>query len=211
MRNCFLLLTFFCPLAYSQLFSFGVKGGTPLSDSTSSGMGGDRHIGLGLSTLDIRRYTVGPTVELALPFGFRFEGDALYKRLDITAHNFLGPGYGSITRTIANPWEFPLLLKYPIRHGRFHPFVDAGGTFRRIQSTTNSVEQFRFGEDPPYSVFGYHQNNPLTQGGMVFGGGVRVKTGGTLNIMPEIRYTRWTSRDLFPTRNQVEFLLGFGL
>jgi len=210
MRNCILLIVFFCPHAYPQLFSVGVKGGTPLSESTSSGMVWNHTLGGGLSTLDIRRYTVGPTFEVALPFGLRFEADALYKRLDVIEHYFLAPCCGMITRTTANPWEFPLLLKYSFRRRRFHPFADAGGTFRRIESDDERIENFFDGQALPY-VIRYHINSPLIQGGMALGGGVRLKVAGLLKITPEIRYTRWTSRDLFPTRNQVELLLGLGL
>jgi hypothetical protein len=71
-----ILIIFFCSNAYPQLFSVGVEGGTPLSESTSSGMVGNRSIGGGLSTLNVRRYTVGPTFEVALPFRLRIEADA---------------------------------------------------------------------------------------------------------------------------------------
>ena len=205
-----ILIVFLCSNAYPQLFSVGVEGGTPLSESTSSGMVGNRSIGGGLSTLNVRRYTVGPTFEVALPFGLRFEADALYKRLDRTEHYFLGPTYGTITREVANSWEFPLLLKYSLARGRYRPFAAAGGTFRRIESLAGSTEMFESGLGPPYSV-AYHINDALTQGGMAFGGGLRIKSVGALKITPEIRYTRWTSRDLLPTRNQVELLLGIGL
>jgi hypothetical protein len=211
MTNRIILILFLCSNAYPQLFSVGVEGGTPLSESTSSGMVGNRSIGGGLSTLNVRRYTVGPTFEVALPFGLRFEADALYKRLDRTEHYFFDPAYGTIMRVAANPWEFPLLLKYSRGRGRYRPFADAGGTFRRIESLDGSTEMFAGGLDPPYSVVRYHVNYPLIQGGMAFGGGLLIKLVGRLKITPEIRYSRWTSRDLLPTRNQVELLLGIGL
>src|SRR6266852_2834551 len=93
-RTLVLLILLICLNADSQMFYFGVKGGTPLSPSTSSAFGRDRS-GSGLSTLNIRRYTVGPTFELALPFRLRFEADALYKRLDRTEHRFLGSSFGN--------------------------------------------------------------------------------------------------------------------
>jgi hypothetical protein len=210
MINRILFFVFWCANAYSQLLSVGVEGGTPLSESTSSGMVGNRSIGGGLSTLNARRYTVGPTFEVALPLGLRFEAEALYKHLDRTEHYFLGPTYGTIMRVAANPWEFPLLLKYSPGRGRYRPFADAGGTFRCIESLDGSTEMFAGGLDPPYSVVRYHLNYPLIQGGMAFGGGLRIKLVGRWKITPEIRYTRWTSRDLLPTRNQVDLLLGIG-
>ncbi len=94
---------------------------------------------------------MGPTFEVALPFGLRFEADALYKRLDRTEHYLLGPAYGTIMREAANPWEFPLLLKYSRGRDRYRPFADAG-TFRRIESLDGSTEMFAGGLDPPYSV-----------------------------------------------------------
>jgi hypothetical protein len=114
-------------------------------------------------------------------------------------------------REAANPWEFPLLLKYSRGPGRYRPFADVGGAFRRIESLDGSTEVFAGGLDPPYSVVRYHVNHPLVQRGMAFGGGLRIKSVGPLKITPEIRYTRWTSRNLLPTRNQVELLLGIGL
>ena len=142
-----LLVLFFESNSYSQIFNVGVKGGTVFSDSTSSVFVGTR-AGSGLSTLSIRRYAIGPTFEVALPFGLRFEADALFKRLDRTEHRFFHPSFGNVTREAANAWEFPLLLKYPLlRRGRLLPFVAAGGTLRRIQSFDGSTETFAYGSD----------------------------------------------------------------
>jgi len=204
------LVTLFCADAYPEFLYVGIQGGTPLSASTSSALVGSR-AGAGLSTLDIRRYTVGPTFEIALPFKLRFEADALYKRLDRTDHSFLAPTYGTITREAANAWEFPLLLKYPFVRGRYSPFVAAGGTFRRIRSFDGSTETFAYGFQPPYSVVRYRINDPLTQGGLAFGAGVRIITMGPLKVTPAIRYTRWRSMEFLPTKNQVEFFVGLGL
>jgi hypothetical protein len=110
---------------------------TVVGSSASSAFVGSRAVS-GLSTLNIRRYTIGSTFEVALPFGLRFEADALYRRR-------------------------------------------------------------------------YRINDPLTQGGTVFGAGIRFITIGPLRVTPEIRYSRWTSPEFLPTRNQVELLVGLGL
>jgi hypothetical protein len=209
-RTAVLVILVFCPDANPQFLYVGIQGGTPLPASTSSALIGSR-AGAGLSTLDIRRYTVGPTFEIALPFKLRFEADALYKRLDRTDHSFLAPTFGNITREAANAWEFPLLLKYPFGRRRYSPFVAAGGTFRRIQSFDGSTETFAYGFQPPYSVVRYRINDPLTEGGMAFGAGMRIITVGRLKVTPAIRYTRWRSMEFLPTKNQVEFLVGLGL
>lgn len=193
--------------APAQIFSVGVKGGTPLSNSTVTGVVGGRG-GVGSFTLNVRRYTIGPTFELAvLPFQLRIEVDALYKRLDTTEHRFFNPSFGGITRLAANSWEFPMLLKRVWLRGPVRPFVVAGGAFRRINSMEGSAEQFAAGLDPPYSVSRYEVDYQLTEGGIVIGSGVRLPAW-RLQISPEIRYTRWTALRFQPTQNQVEFLVG---
>lgn len=192
--------------AAAQVFSVGVKGGTPFSTSTAAGMVADRN-GSGLSTLNVRRYTIGPTFEVALPFQLRIEVDALYKRLDLTEHRFFNPQFGTITRLAANSWEFPILLKRLWLHGPMRPFAVAGGAFRRINSLAGSTETFAGGFNPPYSVSRYQVDEALTEGGIVVGSGVRLAAW-HLQFSPEIRYTHWTSLRFQPTQNQVAFLLG---
>ena len=192
--------------APAQVFSVGVKGGTPLSTSTATGVFGGRS-GFGPFTLNIRRYTIGPTFEVALPFQLRIEVDALYKRLDTTDHKFFNELFGTITRQAANTWEFPMLLKRLWLRGPVRPFAVAGGTFRRINSLESSTEHFTWGFNPPYSVTREQFEYRLTEGGIVIGSGVRLAAW-RLQVSPEIRYTRWTALRFQPTRNQVEFLVG---
>ncbi len=115
--------------SHAQVFSAGVKGGTPISEAGITAMLRTRG-GSGPSTLNIRRYTIGPTVEVALPFRLRFQADFLYKRLDRTEHRLLGVSFGTITRRAANTWEFPMVLKYAWRYRGTRPFALAGGAFR---------------------------------------------------------------------------------
>ena len=195
--------------ANGQRFSFGVKGGTPLSDTSRSAEIDDRFSGYGLWSLSTRRYTVGGTFEVRVPFGLYVEVDALYKRTDTTQSAFFSPFFGSITRLAANSWEFPMLLKHRWNR-RFRPFAALGGTFRRIEGFDTSVERFAYGLNPPYSVYRYRIDQPLTQGGIASGVGMLLLSIGPLKITPELRYTRWTSIDFLPTRNQVEVLMGLG-
>lgn len=197
----------FASSAAAQVFSFGVKGGTPISSSTAMGTVGGRNIGFGPSALNIRRYTIGPTFEVELPFQLRIEVDALYKRLDRTEHAFFNPAFGTITRLAANSWEFPMLLKRLWLRGPVRPFALAGGAFRRISSFAGSTETFAGGFQPPYSLSRYRVDAPLTEGGIVIGSGVRLAAW-RIQISPEIRYTHWTALRFQPTQNQVEFLLG---
>ena len=198
-----------CCEANGQRLSFGVKGGTPLSDTNRSAVIGDRLSGYGPWSLSTRRYTVGGTFEVGIPFGLYVEVDALYKRTDTTQHGFWNPSFGTITRLAANSWEFPMMLKHRWNR-RFRPFAALGGTFRRIQGFDASVETFAYGLNPPYSVYRYRIDQPLTQGGIASGVGMLLLSVGHLKITPELRYTRWTSISFLPTRNQVEILMGLG-
>ena len=203
----------------AQVFSAGIKGGTPISDAGISSEA--RIVGVpplgpsiisGPSTLNVRRYTIGPTVELALPFSLRLQADFLYKRLDQTDHVSVY-GIRTITRRAANSWEFPLAVKYVWQYGGVRPFALTGGSIRWINSFEGSNEQFdpvtSTPEDPhtPYSLTRFEGGEGLTQGGWVIGSGVRFDVS-IIKISPEIRYTRWASHDFLPTQNQVEFLLG---
>jgi hypothetical protein len=198
-----------CCEANGQRFSFGMKGGTPLSDTNRSAVTGNRFEGGGLWSLYTRRYTVGGTFEVGVPFGLYVEVDALYKRTDTTQHRFFGPSFGTVYRLAANSWEFPMLLRYRWNQ-RLRPFAAFGGTFRRIEGFDTSTEHIAYGFNPPYSVSRFRIDRPLTQGGIASGIGVLLLRVRYFKITPELRYTRWTSLRFFPTQNQVEILVGLG-
>jgi hypothetical protein len=100
-----------------------------------------------------------------------------------------------------------MILKYR-SNWRFRPFAALGGTFRRIGEVGASQETFAYGLPTPYGVGRYHIDESLTQGGIVAAGGLTAGHVGPLKLVPELRYTHWTSIRFFPTQNQVEFLLG---
>src|SRR5258707_10349866 len=82
---------------HGQSVSFGVKGGVLLTSAVESN---GRVPGA-------KRYTVGPMIEIALPFLFAFELDALYRR---TGYNVIGGDLRTTTYTPlpANTWELPI-------------------------------------------------------------------------------------------------------
>ncbi len=184
---------------------FAVKGGAPISEVAATRRIGGRG-GSGLSTTNIRRYTIGPTLEVALPLRLRFQADVLYKRLE-RAEQLSGPGFRTKRGLAANSWEFPLLLKYVWGRGTIRPFAAAGGALRRINSFGDQTTQQFIGVPPPGRVTQFRVQEQLTQSGWVVSSGVRFDAS-VLKISPEIRYTRWTSLRFLPTKNQVEFLLG---
>jgi hypothetical protein len=195
----------------AQRVYVGVKGGTPLSDSRLETAHFNRGGG-GPYRLDVRRYTLGPTVEVRLPLlGIGVEVDALYKRAEAEDHRFLGASFGNIDRRYWNSWEFPMLLRRGWRVKAIEPFVSAGGTFRVIRGFDGVNESFNGFPNQPQGIrTKYSSDYSVVQGGWVGGGGVRFGLYRGLKVTPELRYTRFTSGRLLPTQNQVEFLVGFG-
>jgi Outer membrane protein beta-barrel domain len=217
------------PLAVAQPFTFGVKGGVPLTDflnATSSG-------NLGYFTTT-NRYIVGPEAELHLPFGFGVEFDALYRHLNYT--NFSnGVDVLVSSATTSSAWEFPLLAKYRFPGKVVRPYVAAGVVWDTLSGLTQTITQTII----PTSVSNKTttsspaelRNNTVT--GFVAAVGIDIHLL-VLHILPEIRYTRWGSQHFvtpvsavipggFGTvavspglpgtiqsnQNQAEFLVGF--
>jgi len=198
--------------AYSQPFSFGVKGGMPMSDfidAVSSGR-------FTASTVT-NRYIVGPTVELRLPFGLGIEADVLYRHFSYRSQGIVGIGSnvaGIVTDTTSGAWEFPLLAKYRFKGALMRPFIDAGVSWDKISGLTQTVTQV-----VNNVTSGSTTSNPfeLQDGvtrGFVMGGGVDLKLL-FIHISPELRFTRWGAKHFIDPagminskQNQAEFLVG---
>lgn len=198
MRSLFLLL-FGAMAAFSQPFSFGVKGGVPLNDymSGSSGFGD-------VLSNTTNPYIFGPEVELNLPYGLGVEVDALY-----THYNFQSPGVAGTAnpKTTTGAWELPVLLKYHLPLPLMHPFVESGAAWNSLMGTSHFPGSATVPPESNSTVLGY-----------VAGVGVDAHFK-FLHIEPEIRYTRWMSQHYlaspvtgFPfsnNQNEIEFLVGF--
>jgi hypothetical protein len=174
---------------------FGGRGGTALTDNTGTALGAVGSNILGHS------YTVGPTVGVRLPMGLSVEGDALYNRRS------LGLGLGNINigglKTHSDWWEFPVMLKFAPGSGPIAPVVGAGVSVQHISN---------FGDVPSFL---FTRSSTATSVGFVGGGGVQFRVG-SLNVTPEVRYTRWNGSSwtqaaldtLLGGRNQLQFLVG---
>ena len=86
-----------------------------------------------------RRYTVGPTVELRLPFGLAAEFDALYKRFGYDRDWDL-IGARATFRTTVNAWEFPLQAKFRFE-APLNPFLAGGISYRRLAGTKQVMDR----------------------------------------------------------------------
>ena len=199
----------------AQPISFGVKGGIPFTSAVEGSFGVHS---------EERRYTIGPVVEIGLPFSFAAEFDVLFKR---TGYGTVDGAFGitSISRVRANSWEFPLLAKcYLGGHGLpVRPFVNAGYVARRASGVEGLIHDFgrdaiggnlvdrTFTLSPSVLI----RDNPTH--GVTAGGGLQFRAL-RLRVSAEIRYTRWMghtfdqegSRGFFVRshQNQTEFLVG---
>jgi opacity protein-like surface antigen len=195
-----LLLCLLAVSGFAQHFRVGIKGGVPLTDFYSTVS--SSNFGFNSNT---KRYVVGPSVELQLPFGLGVEFDALYRRVNYGG-SALATGTSTIVNATANAWEFPLLAKYRFAMPVAQPFVDAGIAWDRLGGLSQSVR----------NALGLRTNDVSgsTTKGFVMGAGLEIKAP-RVHIVPEVRYTRWgSSKFVDPlslvrnNRNQAEVLLG---
>jgi len=207
-----ILLSFACfAPVFAQPVSFGVVGGVPITDAFNTLQGNNASY-----ATDTHRYVVGPAFQIHLPLRLTVEVDGLYKRLGYQ-YNATTPTTRTFAATVANSWEFPVLVKYEITPGPIRPFVDFGISFRHI----SGVDQVRDVVTTTTGAVGVTTTtNPqefhkATDEGLVFGVGVAFKLG-PVRIGPELRYTRWGSENfddpigslLHTNKNQGDFLLG---
>jgi len=200
-------LTFLAWPAQCQPFYFGVKGGVLLSpskeSSSESGRGGQTE-----TTLLLRRYSIGPSAEIGLPWKLRLEAGLLYRSFDATRAITVAGAFRQTTWLSDNRWEAPLGIRRELSGGAARPFVGAGGVWSRFSRDVH-VEGINFLPDPPSRLTGqWKESDDLF--GWTGSAGVRFRLPMGLKITPELRYTRWTAKRWMPSQNQVDFFLGIG-
>ncbi len=193
MRRYLLILALAAaPAAAADWFAIGLRAGAPLSDAFESVQ--QQSFRFDPSTA---RFTIGPSAELFLPFGFGIEADLLYRRTEMKVTRAPGDGEPSVSKETVGNWDIPLLAKFRFPGAGLRLFVTAGGAYRS------------FGRLPSLAA-----NLKDSGWGFVMGGGLQIKIG-RLRLSPELRFTRWGSGESGrgPTvieynRNQADFLLG---
>lgn len=143
-----------------------------------------------------RRLVLGPLVELSLTPRFSVEGNALSRSSGITTRVTTGPGQvWKSASSWADPWEFPLLVKYRLSTGSYRPFLALGPSFRLSKEIAGAW---------------------LSNYGAAAGVGLEMRMK-RIRIAPALRYTHWgpdRSRvldgpaDSGVSRNQVQLLVG---
>lgn len=194
------LFLFAAAAAFSQPVGGGLKVGIPFTDFVDKASSGNIN-----NFKNPKRFIIGLTGEVRLPFHLAIEADVLYRKMKYS---------GSVTGTSAvdvttegNTWEFPLLVKYRFRNELVRPFVDGGFAWNRLSGLTQTVKTIATGGS-------VSQASNTTLRGLVLGAGLDVKAL-FLHIQPEIRFTRWGAKKYFDpgdffgrNQNQAEFLLG---
>jgi hypothetical protein len=200
----FVLLAFaIAACAAAQPIGFGLKLGAPLTDAVNLAAGS------GTLANTATRFTIGPMVELRLPFGVGIEGDFLYRRVSGTynSDSFSAEAHG-------NQWDVPVLLKYRFPFPIVKPYLEAGPSFRWF---TNADHGYTCVTNLCTAIIPPQLSTNTSGAGLTFGGGVEVKLL-FIRIAPELRYTRWASEAfslqsggttfIHASQNQAEFLVG---
>jgi hypothetical protein len=213
MRN-FMLFFLLAALAPAQIVSVGVKAGIPVTPALPHYESDYPNL------LDTGRWTIGPTIELRLVYGFSVEADALYRAYRLQ-QNFAFAEFASAgvtfppifnsSRSNAKVWDFPVLLKYRFGTRSFRPFIDAGYTWSHSTSDVTSSQTCLGSADACAASNLSRYFHPLnttsstgTSGGPTAGVGVDFKVG-KFKLSPEVRYTHFSN----PTRNQTTVMIGF--
>ena len=206
------LLFLFAAAAFSQPFSYGVKGGMPMTDFVDA----VRAQNINASTTT-NRYIVGVTGEARLPFGLGVEMDILYRHFRYSSSSGVGNLTSNLTSidTTAGSWEFPILAKYRFKGKIVHPFVDAGVAWDKLSGLTQTVTSVVASVTKTSTTSSPAELANDTTRGYVIGGGVDVKAL-VIHITPEVRFTRWGAKQFIDPagiinskQNQAEFLVGF--
>ena len=207
---CLLFLS--AAAAFSQPFSFGVKGGMPLTDFVDA----VRAQNINASTTT-NRYIVGVTGEARLPFGLGVEVDILYRHFRYSSSGGLGAIASNFTSmdTTSGAWEFPVLAKYRFKGKIVRPFLDAGVAWDKLSGLTQTVTSVVASVTKTSTTSSPAELANDTTRGYVIGGGVDVKAL-VIHITPEVRFTRWGAKQFIDPagmfnskQNQAEFLVGF--
>jgi opacity protein-like surface antigen len=183
---------FFASIAAAQSVGVGVKGGVPFSDVLES----SRTFTLQTFKANTNRFTVGPMLDIRLPFGFGMEFDALYKRFDQTGDSING---GTVAKT-GSSWEFPLLGKYRFGSSAAKPYVEAGISFNRL---SGYLTPFKTLPSPPSD----QPEGSTTRTGFAVGAGIELKLP-IVRISPGIRFSHWGDQLFVPSTNAADFLIG---
>jgi hypothetical protein len=213
MKKSLIVLLIGLTPAPAQRFSFGMKGGVPLTAFFDTATVAIRGGIVGYSS-DTRRYTFGPVVEWRLTGHAGMELNALYRRFGYhRAENTSVSGVTTISSLTSRgtSWDFPVLAKYRWQ-SRVTPFVSAGFALRYMRpGRTRGVSTVQTSNGTITTPVDTDEGAPLFIPGAAAAIGVEFGRG-RVRLIPEFRYTRWRNTTitdvLHVAANQAEFLVG---
>ena len=183
--------------ANAQIFSVGVLGGAPFTDVVKATTQNDITY-----ASNSANFTVGPAVQINLPFSLRFEFDALYRPYSFTTACAIRPNVTCpvSSKVSADQWSFPFLAQYRFKAPIVKPFVEAGVSFDHLASISSAANAIASGSG--HLVQQSHAS-------LVLGGGVDVKVP-FIRVSGELRYIHQGSADFqsISNLNQAEVLFG---
>lgn len=191
----------------AQPLYVGVKGGLLLTPSSESSRATGRQ-GQTDTQLELRRYSVGPSLEVALPARWRIETGLLYRSFEAHQVNLLGDAFRTFTSLNDKRWEIPLALRREFSPGSVRPFASGGGVWTRCVRDIEVLTADNLSQPPIQTMGKWSETDNLF--GWTGSAGVRFRAPMGLKITPEVRYTRWTAKRWLPSQNQVDLFLGIG-
>ena len=206
MRSGVLAVLFAIP-AFADAISVGIRAGVPLTDvvRTAGEIGGRPF------QADIPRFTVGPMLNIRLPFKLGIEFGVMYKRFEQRAGQ---------TQVIADPgtpyqivvtpysgsgrsWEFPMVGQYRFSTRRFGPYVEAGVSYNRLSEVFTPFRTL-----VSQSAVLKPARRSESRAGLVLGVGFEF-TLPLVRIAPGLRYTQYgNTQPWLPATNSADFLVG---
>jgi hypothetical protein len=208
-----LLLAFLCRNGFSQSLSLGFRAGVPLNDAVWGW-----HDKYWEWIPESKRYAVGPAVALRLHGKLSIEVDALYKRIGYSRYGSAFSGQYERIKTRADSWEFPVIARCRLLPSRIRPYFASGFSYHYISGARSTDEAVVGGTWFVFPLDRVYELQRTSNWGAIVAVGAETSLWG-MDILPEIRYTRWSS-DIFrdpvsphietvgSNRDQVEFLVG---
>ncbi len=137
--------------------------------------------------LELLRYSVGPSFELALPARWRVETGLLCRSFEADRANLLGDAFRTFTRRSGRRWEVPLVLRREFSSGAARPFAGAGGVWTRCLRDVSVLTAGNLGQPPIRARGQWSETDDLF--GWTGSADVRFRLPMGMKITPEVRYT----------------------
>jgi hypothetical protein len=212
--------------AFAQHISVGIKAGVPLTNLVGNDSGDAPF--LGNFPTQMKRYTIGPVVDIGLLLGFGVEFGAIYKRFDQRSIAITTTGFITIDEetypiqqtagisAVGHSWEFPVTVQYHFFKSAIRPYVEGGVALNRLSNAYSvRTNPFPFPPRLPFTI--EPLRGSFTRHGPLFGMGVDFKLH-RIHVTPGLRYTHYNRLSSLtgcisgpgcPSNKAVDFLVGF--